>query len=93
MVLKPLVRTLSFRLINLFYSVSCVFCCLFLRGLGKHLLLRLEKIVYQFTFFAILDQLLNFYCIAFLLYKWNLLKVQHVKIHHKDKPLRLNGIF
>ena len=79
MILKPLVRTLPFRLNNLFYKVSCIFCCMFLRGLGKHLLLRLNKIVYQFTFFVILDQLLHFYCIVFSLYKWNLLKCNTVK--------------
>ena len=62
MVLKPLVRTSSFRLINLFYNVSFIFCCIFLRDLGKHLFLRLDKTIYQFTFFGILDQLFHFYC-------------------------------
>ena len=73
---------------------------MFLGGLRKHLLLRLDKIVYQFTFFPILEQLLHFYCIAFLLYKWNLPKynmvkyaiktntlLQHGKIRHKDEHI------
>ena len=93
MVLKPLVRTLSFRLNNSFYNVSCIFCCMFLRGLGKHLLLRLDKIVYQFTFFVILDQLLHFYCIAFLLYKWNLLKYNTVKYAIKTNTFVLMTYF
>ena len=64
MVLKPLVTTSSFRLIKLSYNVSLIFCCIFLRDLGRHLLLRLDETVYQFTFFVILDQQLHFYCIA-----------------------------
>ena len=64
MVLKALVRTSSFRLINLFYNVSFIFCCIFLRDLGKHLFLRLDKTVYRFTLFFILDHLLYFYCIV-----------------------------
>ena len=63
MVLKPLVRTSSFRLINLFYNVSLIFCCIFLRDLGKNLFLRLYKAVCQFTFFVILDHLLHSYCV------------------------------
>ena len=51
MVLKALVRTSSFPLIKLFYNVSFIFCCIFLRHLGKHLFLRLDKTVYQFTLF------------------------------------------
>ena len=58
---------------------------MFLRGLGKHLLVRLDKIVYQFTFFVIMDQLYYFYCIAFLL--------QHGKIRHKGELIRLYGVF
>ena len=84
-ILLKYMLSLSFRLINLFYSVSGIICCMFLRGLGKHLLLRLDKIVYQFTFFVILDPLLHFYCIAFM--EWNLLKVKHGKIRHKDEHI------
>ena len=72
MVLKPLVRTSSFRLINLFDNVSFIFCCIFLRDLGKNLFLRLYKAVCQFTFFifyfyyyyVILDHLLPSYCVV-----------------------------
>ena len=52
MVLKTLVRTSSFRLVNLFYDISFIFCCIFLRDLGKHVFLQLDKTVYQFTFFC-----------------------------------------
>ena len=64
MVLKPLVRASSFRLINLFYNVSFIFCCIFLRDLGKNLFLRLYKAVFQFSFFVILDHLLHSYCVV-----------------------------
>ena len=64
MVLKPFLRTSSFRLINLFYNVSFKFCYIFLRDLGKNLLPRLNKTVCQFTFFVILDQLLYSHCIV-----------------------------
>ena len=65
MFLKLLARTFSFHPINLFCNVPCSFCCMFLIGLRKHLLLRLDKIIFQFTFFVVLDQLLLlFYCIA-----------------------------
>ena len=60
MVLKSLVRTSSFHLTNLFYNVSFIFCCIFLRDLGKHLLLRLDETVYIFCYLRS--------AIAFLLY-------------------------
>ena len=64
MALKTLVRTSSFRFANLFYDISFIFCCIFLRDLGKHVFLWLDKTVYQFIFFVIFDQLLYFYCIV-----------------------------
>ena len=64
MVLKALVRTSSFRLINLLYKISFIFCCKFLRDQGKHLFVLLDKTVHQVTFCVILDQLLHFYCIG-----------------------------
>ena len=63
MVLKPLVRTSSFRLINLFYNVSFIFCCIFLRDLGKNLFLRLYKVIFQFSF-------LLFWIIYYILIVW-----------------------
>ena len=44
MVLRPLVRTLAFRVIDLFCNVASVICCMFLRRLGKNLLLQLSNI-------------------------------------------------
>ena len=66
---------------------------MFLRVLGKHLLLRLDKTVYRFTLF--LDQLLYFYCIAFLLYSIfiEFTKEQHGRILHKDEHIHFYGIF
>ena len=65
MVLKALVRPSSFRLINLFYNISFIFCSIFLRDLGKHVFLRLDKTVYQLIFFCYFGS-----AIAFLLYSW-----------------------
>ena len=73
-VLKPLVRTSSFRLIKLFYNVSFIFCCIFLGDLGKNLFLRLYKTVCQFTFFVILDQPLHSYCITECSSLWRILQ-------------------
>ena len=64
MVLKALDRAPSFLLIDLFYNISFIFWCIFLRNLRKHLFPPLDKTVDQFTFFVILDQLLHFYCLA-----------------------------
>ena len=50
--LKPLVRALSFCYISLLYDFSFIFCCMFLKGLGKHLPFRLDQIVSHFIFFA-----------------------------------------
>ena len=75
---------------NIFCNVSCIFCCMFLRGLRKDLLLRLDKIVYQFIFFVILDQLLHFYRIAFSL---NVLKCNTVKHSIKTNTLLFVAYF
>ena len=80
MVLKPLVATLPFRLNNLFYNISYAFCCMFFRSLGKHLLLQLDKIVYQ-LFWIRYSSFIEF------------TKDQHGKILYKDEYIRLYGIF
>ena len=61
MLLKALDRTSSsFLLIDLFYKIYFIFCCIFLRDLGKHLFPPLDKTADQFTFFCYFGSAISF---------------------------------